>query len=73
MKTQLNSKTDPIYYQAASTLPKLIRTKKISSVEVGQAHLDRIAEINPVARSSVRLNAKDDERPRSQSCLLNCI
>lgn len=55
MKNQLNSKTDPIYYQEATTLAKLIRTKEISSVEVMQAHLDRIAEINPKINGIVTL------------------
>jgi aspartyl-tRNA(Asn)/glutamyl-tRNA(Gln) amidotransferase subunit A len=55
MKTPLNSKTGPIYYQEAGTLAKLIRTKQISSVEVVQAHLDRVAEINPRINGVVTL------------------
>jgi aspartyl-tRNA(Asn)/glutamyl-tRNA(Gln) amidotransferase subunit A len=50
-----NSKTDPIYYQDATTIAKLIRTKEISSVEVVQAHLNRIAEINPKINGIVTL------------------
>jgi aspartyl-tRNA(Asn)/glutamyl-tRNA(Gln) amidotransferase subunit A len=46
MKTQ-NSKTEPIYYQDASTLAKMIRNREISPVEVVQAHLDRIEALNP--------------------------
>lgn len=47
MKNQTIGKTDPIYYQEATTIAQLIRNKEISSVEVVQAHLDRIAAINP--------------------------
>jgi aspartyl-tRNA(Asn)/glutamyl-tRNA(Gln) amidotransferase subunit A len=46
MKTQ-DSKTDPIYYQDASSLANLIRTRKLSPVEVVKAHLDRIEALNP--------------------------
>ncbi|GLU50559.1 amidase [Dyadobacter frigoris] len=55
MKDQSNSNNDPIYYQEATTLAKLIRNKEISSVEVVQAHLDRIAEINPRINGVVTL------------------
>lgn len=51
MKTQ-DSKTDPIYYQDASALANLIRTRELSPVEVVRAHLDRIeaqnADINAI-------------------------
>lgn len=40
MKTEL-------YYQDATKLAELIRTKEVSPVEVMQAHLDRIEAINP--------------------------
>jgi len=46
METQ-NSKTEPIYYQDASTLSKMIRDREISPVEVVKAHLDRIESLNP--------------------------
>jgi aspartyl-tRNA(Asn)/glutamyl-tRNA(Gln) amidotransferase subunit A len=46
MKTQ-TSKTDPMYYQDASSLAKLIRTRELSPVEVVKAHLDRIEAQNP--------------------------
>src|SRR4051812_41024241 len=46
MQTQ-SSKTDPVYYQDASSLAKLIRTRELSPVEVMKAHLDRIEAINP--------------------------
>ncbi|WP_159478568.1 amidase family protein [Dyadobacter sp. 3J3] len=55
MKNQSNSNTDPIYYQEATTLAKLIRHKEISSVEVVQAHLDRITEVNPKINGIVTL------------------
>lgn len=45
----------PIYYQEAGTLAKMIRDKKITSVEVVQAHLDRVAEINPQINGVVTL------------------
>lgn len=54
MKTQ-NSKTDPIYYQEAGTLARMIRNKEVTSVEVVQAHLDRVAEINPRINGIVTL------------------
>lgn len=37
----------PLYYQDASTLAALIRTKQVSAAEVMKAHLDRIAAVNP--------------------------
>jgi aspartyl-tRNA(Asn)/glutamyl-tRNA(Gln) amidotransferase subunit A len=46
MKTQ-TSNTNPIYYQDASSLAKLIRTGELSPVEVVKAHLDRIDALNP--------------------------
>jgi aspartyl-tRNA(Asn)/glutamyl-tRNA(Gln) amidotransferase subunit A len=42
-----NTKTDPIYYQDASALAKMILTREISPVEVIKAHLDRIEALNP--------------------------
>jgi aspartyl-tRNA(Asn)/glutamyl-tRNA(Gln) amidotransferase subunit A len=42
-------------YSDASTLAELIRTREVSSVEVVQAHLDRIAAINPVLNAIVTL------------------
>ncbi|WP_231459964.1 amidase [Pedobacter sp. Leaf132] len=46
MKTQI-SKTDPIYYQDASSLAELIRSRELSPVEVVKAHLERIEALNP--------------------------
>ncbi len=43
----MKNQQDPIYYQEASTLAEMIRNKEITSLEVVQAHLDRVATINP--------------------------
>ena len=53
------SETNPIHYQDATTLAALIRTKQISSREVVQAHLDRIAAVNPRINAVVTLMADD--------------
>ena len=42
-----NSKINPIYYQDATTLAKMIRTREISPVEVMKTHLARIEAVNP--------------------------
>lgn len=55
MKNQSNGNTDPIYYQEANKLAEMIRNKEITSVEVVQAHLDRVAEINPRINGVVTL------------------
>ena len=66
MKTQ-TSKTDPIYYQDASTLADLIRRREISPVEVVKVHLDRIEAQNPAINAIVTIaetalmSAKDAE------------
>ncbi len=41
------SGTNPLYYETATTLAALIRNKAVSSREVVQAHLDRVAAENP--------------------------
>ena len=51
----MKKKNDPIYYQEASTLAEMIRNKEITSVEVVQAHLDRIEVINPQINGIVTL------------------
>lgn len=56
MKAQHN-KTDPIYYQDASTLAKMIRNREISPVEVVKAHLDRIEALNPAINAIVTVSA----------------
>jgi len=51
----MEKRNEPIYYQEASTLAEMIRNKEISSVEVVQAHLDRIEAINPRINAIVTL------------------
>ena len=46
---------NPIHYVDATKLAELIRTRKLSSREVVQAHLDRIAETNPKVNAVVTL------------------
>lgn len=43
----MKNSQEPIYYQDASTIAELIRTREISPVEVMKAHLDRIKSLNP--------------------------
>lgn len=45
--------TDPLYYQDATSLAKLIRDREISPVEVVKAHLDRIESLNPAVNAIV--------------------
>jgi aspartyl-tRNA(Asn)/glutamyl-tRNA(Gln) amidotransferase subunit A len=51
--------TKPIYYQDATALAGLIRTRQLSSREVVQAHLDRISAVNPQINAVVTLIAED--------------
>jgi aspartyl-tRNA(Asn)/glutamyl-tRNA(Gln) amidotransferase subunit A len=51
--------TKPIYYQDATALVALIRTRQLSSREVVQAHLDRINAVNPQINAVVTLIAED--------------
>ncbi|MDT5199174.1 MAG: hypothetical protein QOH34_696 [Mycobacterium sp.] len=51
--------SSPLHYQDATTLAALIATKQMSSREVVQAHLDRIAEVNPKINAIVTLLAED--------------
>lgn len=51
--------SDAIYYKDATELASLIRAKQLSSREVVQAYLDRIAEINPKINAIVTLMAED--------------
>jgi aspartyl-tRNA(Asn)/glutamyl-tRNA(Gln) amidotransferase subunit A len=53
------SETNPIHYQDATTLAALVRTKQVSSREVVQAHLDRVAAVNPQINAVVTLMAED--------------
>jgi aspartyl-tRNA(Asn)/glutamyl-tRNA(Gln) amidotransferase subunit A len=47
--------TKEIIYSDATKLAELIRTKEVSPVEVVQAHLDRIAAVNPKINAIVTL------------------
>ncbi len=47
--------TRDIIFSDATTLAELIRTKKVSPVEVLQAHLDRVAAVNPKINAIVTL------------------
>jgi TRAP-type uncharacterized transport system substrate-binding protein len=49
--------TGSIYYKDATELATLIRTKQLSSREIVQAHLDRIAAVNPKVNAIVTLMA----------------
>lgn len=55
----MNSNTDnnAIIYKDATELARLIRTREVSSREVVQAHLDRIAAVNPKINAVVTLMA----------------
>ena len=47
--------SNELFYQDATTLAELIRTKEVSPVEIVQAHLDRIAAVNPRINAVVTL------------------
>ena len=49
----------PVYYKDATELAALIRDKQLSSREIVQAHIDRIAQINPKINAIVTLMAED--------------
>lgn len=51
----MKNQNDPIYYREASALAEMIRNKEITSVEVVQAHLDRVAAVNPQINGVVTL------------------
>lgn len=53
------NKDNAIIYKDATELARLIRMKELSSREVVQAHLDRIAEVNPKINAVVTLMADD--------------
>ena len=53
------NETNPVYYEDATALAALIRTKQLSSREVVQAHLDRIGAANPQINAVVTLLAED--------------
>jgi aspartyl-tRNA(Asn)/glutamyl-tRNA(Gln) amidotransferase subunit A len=54
-----NQDPGPLHYRDATTLAALIATKQVSSREVVQAHLDRIAAVNPKINAIVTLRADD--------------
>ncbi|MEV4513382.1 amidase [Dactylosporangium sp. NPDC049525] len=49
---------DAIYYKDATELAALVRAKQLTSVEIVQAHLDRIEAINPKINAVVTLIAE---------------
>ncbi|WP_123028506.1 amidase [Mycolicibacterium stellerae] len=51
--------SEPLHYQDATALAALIAAKRASSREVVQAHLDRIADVNPKINAVVTLLADD--------------
>ena len=53
------SQTGSIHYMTATALASLIRTKQLSSREIVQAHLNRVAAINPKINAVVTLMAED--------------
>ena len=53
------SRTGSIHYMTAAALADLIRSKQLSSREVVQIHLDRIAAVNPKINAVVTLMAED--------------
>ncbi|MDI1360532.1 amidase [Methylotenera sp.] len=55
MTTENSNLGNPIHYMDATTLARLIKTKEITSREVVQAHLDRIAAVNPKVNAIVTL------------------
>jgi len=55
MKGTSAGDTAPIHYLEATTLAALIRTKRMSSREVVQAHLDRTEAVNPRVNAVVTL------------------
>jgi aspartyl-tRNA(Asn)/glutamyl-tRNA(Gln) amidotransferase subunit A len=58
MLHQKISDTSVIHYRDATALAALIRTKQLSSREVVQAHLDRVAAVNPKINAVVTLMAE---------------
>jgi aspartyl-tRNA(Asn)/glutamyl-tRNA(Gln) amidotransferase subunit A len=56
----MNSQSDnPVFYKDATELAHLISTRQLSSREVVQAHLDRIAVVNPKVNAVVTLMGED--------------
>jgi len=59
METASNGPNAPLYYQDATALAALIRTKQVTPREVVQAHLDRISAVNPQLNALVTLLADE--------------
>jgi aspartyl-tRNA(Asn)/glutamyl-tRNA(Gln) amidotransferase subunit A len=59
LETRSTKDANAIYYKDATELAALIRTKQLSSREVVQAHLDRIAAVNPKVNAIVTLLAEE--------------
>jgi aspartyl-tRNA(Asn)/glutamyl-tRNA(Gln) amidotransferase subunit A len=59
MQTPSNGPNQPLYYQDATALAALIRTKQVTPREVVQAHLDRISAVNPALNALVTLLADE--------------
>jgi amidase len=48
---------DPLFYASARTLARAIRARRLSSAEIVEAHLERIAAVNPKLNAVVQLVA----------------
>ena len=59
MKNPSNDPDTPLYYQDATALATLIRTRQVTPREVVQAHLDRISAVNPQLNALVTLLADE--------------
>lgn len=59
MQAVTNGPSQPLYYQDATALAALIRTKQVTPREVVQAHLDRISAVNPQLNALVTLLADE--------------
>lgn len=59
MQAPSNGPNQPLYYQDATALATLIRTKQVTPREVVQAHLDRISAVNPALNALVTLLADE--------------
>jgi aspartyl-tRNA(Asn)/glutamyl-tRNA(Gln) amidotransferase subunit A len=59
MSTVEINTSEPLFYQDATELAKLVRTKQVSPVEIVQTHLDRIEAVNPKINAIVTLMADD--------------
>lgn len=57
--TELRSSTDDLCFMDATALAALLRRKKVSSVEVMQAHLKQIARVNSKVNAMVTLVEED--------------